>query len=355
MPDPICFFEIDGKKILLASALEAQRARKEARVDEVVPLEPYLRRSKREKLSPLILFLKEGGIERVLISAALGHGLAKTLLEHFALEVREAPFYPERAIKTEREIQEIEKAQRAVETAVSLAMEWLSRTEIKNEFLHHPELGATPAGAGHLRKIIDEALFKEGYLGIESIVAPGVEAADPHRKGAGPLRAGEPIVLDIYPRSLESLYFADMTRTVFRGEPPAPFKKMYNAVLQAQEDAISMIKDGVDGAAVYGRVCDFFEKEGYPTNLSSRPAFGFIHGLGHGVGIEIHEPPRLGFSNQILRAGNVVTVEPGLYYPAALPDVPAGGVRIEDMLLITADGAKNLTRFPKKLEDMIIA
>lgn len=345
-PDPICFFEIEGKKILLASALEAGRAQKEAKVDEIIL---------NDNISPIVLFLKERGIGRVLISATLNYELAKTLSEHFSLSVLKAPFYPKRAVKTEWEICEIEKAQGAVERAVALALNWLSLTKIKGEFLYHPEFPKTPASAGHLRKIIDEALFKEGYLGVGSIVAPGIEAADPHMKGKGPFRAGEPIVLDIYPRSLESLYFADMTRTVFRGEPLPPFKKMYNAVLRAQENAISMIKEGGDGSAIYNRVLEFFEKEGYPTNLSSRPVYGFIHGLGHGVGIEIHEPPRLGSVSQVLEAGNVVTVEPGLYYPEAREGIPAGGIRIEDMVLVTRDGARNLTRFKKSLEDMIVA
>jgi len=183
----------------------------------------------------------------------------------------------------------------------------------------------------------------------------GIEAADPHAVGLGPLKAGEPIVVDIFPRSIKTLYFSDQTRTIFKGEPEDDYKKMYNVVLFAQEEAILMLKDGVDGKLIHDFVADFFEKSGYSRNLKSRPVSGFIHGLGHGVGIDIHEPPRINSYSEILKKGNIVTIEPGLYYPVSKEGIPACGIRIEDILLIEESGAKNLTKFPKKLEDVIIS
>jgi Xaa-Pro aminopeptidase len=206
-----------------------------------------------------------------------------------------------------------------------------------------------------LRRIIDDELYRHGCLGVETIVACGLEAADPHCKGYGELKAGEPIVMDVFPRSLETLYFADMTRTVFKGEPGAAIKKMYEAVLKAQEDTIAMIRPGVDGSELDKKAREILDAAGFPTTTNERPMRGFIHSLGHGVGLEIHETPSLSPRRDVLREGNVVTNEPGLYYPIASGEIPAGGIRIEDMILITKEGYRNLTEFPKRLEEMIIS
>ena len=355
VPDQVYFFEIEDKKILFLSSLEIERAAKEANADEVVHLDLYFERAKKENISPAVLFLKERGVAKVIVPEYLRFRLGVELSKHFEVAIRNSPFYERRALKNEWEISEIEKAQTAVELALGIGTDWLKKCRVREGFIFDCEGEGRKAYAGDLRKIIDMALFSDGFLGVDTIVSPGIEAADPHAVGLGPLKAGEPIVVDIFPRSIKTLYFSDQTRTIFKGEPEDDYKKMYNVVLFAQEEAILMLKDGVDGKLIHDFVADFLEKSGYSRNLKSRPVSGFIHGLGHGVGIDIHEPPRINSYSEILKKGNIVTIEPGLYYPVSKEGIPACGIRIEDILLIEESGAKNLTKFPKKLEDVIIS
>lgn len=354
VPDPVVYVEIEGEKILLLSSLECERGEKEAVVDEIVLIEPYVLKAKETGQSISTLFLKERGVEEVVVPASIRYSLAKRLEEHFNVVVKEAPFYPERGIKTEFEVLEIEKAQRAVEVAVHEGMQFVKECLIKGDTLFHSEFPNAAITSHHLRKIIDDRLYLLGYLGVESIVSCGKEAADPHSVGYGELKSKEPIVLDIFPRSLETLYFADQTRTIFKGEPSEKLKRMYGAVLEAQELGISMVKDEVNGGDIEEKVRELLLTRGYPTNVSSRPVGGFIHSLGHGVGLEIHEEPSLSRRGDVLKTGHVVTVEPGLYYTEETETIPAGGIRIEDMLLVTADGNRNLTNFPKRLDEMVL-
>lgn len=354
VPDPVIFVEIDGKKILLLSSLECERGEKEAKVDEIVLIEPYVSKAKEMGKPISALFLKERGVEEVIVPSTIRYSLVKRLEEHFKVVVKEAPFYPERAIKTEFEVSEIEKAQRAVEVAVREGIKFVKECLVKGGQLFHSEFSDTPVTSYHLRKIIDDRLYFLGYLGVESIVSCGKEAADPHSVGYGELKPREPIVLDIFPRSLKTLYFADQTRTIFKGEPNEKLKRMYGAVLEAEELGISLVKDSADGGEIEAKVRELLESRGYPTNVSTRPVGGFVHSLGHGVGLEIHEEPSLSRRGDRLRAGNIVTVEPGLYYSEETENIPSGGIRIEDMLLVTAKGSRNLTQFPRRLHDMII-
>ncbi len=355
VPDPILFCEIEGKKILILSSLEIERGEKEARVDEIISSEKYAEQSRKTKLPIAVLFLKERGVEEVIVPQTLRFSLGRALEEHFKVIVKRAPFFSARAIKTDEEVKKIEGAQRAVEVATRKGMEFIRECSIKDTLLFHSLYADTPIASSHVRKIIDDELYALGFLGVESIVACGVEAADPHCKGYGNLKQGEPIVLDIFPRSLDTLYFADQSRTVFKGHPSKKMKRMYNIVLKAQEIGIKKAKLGVKKSDVEKEVRDFFDASGYPTNTKIRPVSGFIHSLGHGVGIDIHEEPSLGMhDDSVLEIGNVVTVEPGLYYSKETETVPCGGIRIEDMILITKDGNRLLTNFPKTLKEMIL-
>ncbi len=166
----------------------------------------------------------------------------------------------------------------------------------------------------------------------------------PHHSGSGPIVPDTPIVIDIFPRSQQTGYFGDMTRTVVKGTPSKEVKRMYKAVLEGQKIGISMIKHGVKSADVHNAVVDYFSKSGFKTGQIDGKQQGFIHSTGHGLGLEIHEPPRVSVGNDILQAGNVVTVEPGLYYEKL------GGVRIEDVVLVTKKGCEVLSKFPKKFQ-----
>ena len=150
--------------------------------------------------------------------------------------------------------------------------------------------------------------------------------------------------MDIFPQSMETRYFADLTRTVVRGKASLKLKKMFAAVREGQEIAYRSIRHGADGGKIHEAIRGRFEKLGFPTGQMNGRMQGFFHGTGHGVGLEIHEPPRIGPGKDILKAGQVVTVEPGLYYE------DAGGVRLEDMVVVTRKGCRLLNRLPKVLE-----
>jgi Xaa-Pro aminopeptidase len=169
---------------------------------------------------------------------------------------------------------------------------------------------------------------------MDTIVSCGRDAALPHLQGSGPLLAGEPVVLDIFPQDENSGYYADMTRTVCCGEPSTEVQEMYHAVLSAREIAFGAIHAGVSGADVHNLVVDHFRSLGYGSERE-----GFVHNLGHGVGLEVHESPTLGQSGTALPEGSVITVEPGLYYREL------GGVRVEDMGVVTGEGFSLITGY----------
>jgi Xaa-Pro aminopeptidase len=204
---------------------------------------------------------------------------------------------------------------------------------------------AAPLTSEKLRSIIDTAILQAGGLAAHTIVAGGRQACDPHEQGHGPLRAHEPIILDVFPRSQKTGYFGDITRTVVKGRASDPIRKLYHTVERGQEIAFHKIKSGEKASDIHKAVQSLFDKEGYKTGRKNGRMEGFFHGTGHGLGMEIHEAPRIGLtSRDVLKPGHVVTVEPGLYYPQL------GGVRLEDVAVVTANGPRNLTKFEKVLE-----
>ena len=188
-------------------------------------------------------------------------------------------------------------------------------------------------------------MLREGCALDETIVACGADGADPHDRGSGPLDAEESIVVDIFPRDKETGYHADMTRTFLKGEASEELRERYEITREAHGAALDAVEAGATGADVHDAVCDVYEEAGYAT-LRDDPSTetGFIHGTGHGIGLDVHELPRLNPTGGELEAGQVITIEPGLYDP----DV--GGIRIEDLVVVTEDGYENLTDYPKGLE-----
>ena len=180
------------------------------------------------------------------------------------------------------------------------------------------------------------------------IVAPGAQGAVGHDMGSGPIRPGVPVVIDIWPRDNESFMYCDMTRTFVVGDVPEDVQRWHALAKEALERAVSEIRDGADGSAIFDGTCEIFEAAGEATQRTKEAGkpldHGFFHGLGHGVGLEVHEAPGMGLaSKKPLKAGDVVTVEPGCYRQGY------GGVRLEDLVLVTNDGAENLTKYPYDL------
>jgi len=227
----------------------------------------------------------------------------------------------------------IEEAQRAAEAALDAALSYLR--------------AAPEPTSDECRALVGDVLNQLGYdLPEGCIVAGGADSAQPHHQGAGVLKPGEPIVIDIYPRSRATGFWGDLSRTVCLGTPPPHIKAMYQAVLGAQELALSLVRPGAMGGDIHQAVDNYFADQGFETEITGpMQGHGFIHGTGHGVGQDIHEAPRIGKdSPDVLAVGDVITIEPGLYYPAL------GGVRIEDVVVVTPDGCRNLTRAPKNFE-----
>ncbi len=243
-----------------------------------------------------------------------------------------------RSRKRPAEIEAIKYAQMAGEKAMEAAIALIAGAEEKEGILYHK---GQPLIGIKVNSVIDHTLLDFGCETEEIIVSCGEDTANCHGTTEGLIRANAPIILDIFPRSKKKRYFADMTRTVIHGEASKELKEMYEAVLAAQEKALEMLKPGVSTADVHNAVCDLFEKRGYDTYKSGSKV-GFIHSTGHGVGLDVHELPGIGETGVLLETGNVITIEPGLYYPEI------GGIRLEDMVLVTENGCENLTSLEKK-------
>ncbi|MBI3457195.1 MAG: aminopeptidase P family protein [Candidatus Rokubacteria bacterium] len=346
-PDPFIFLQGGGRKLLVMNDLELDRAKLEARVDEVLSYSAYEAKAKQRTPQPtlidtLAVVLEEYGVTDLLVPATLGVEYADRLRERgIRLSWKRDPFFEERLVKRQDEVAAIEATQRATERAVARALGVLRESDIQGDRLHWRGEVLT---AEALRRVIHLSLMEDECLGQHTIVAPGMQGVDPHNQGSGPILPHESLVLDVFPRSSRTRYFADMTRTVVRGRASDALKRMYDAVLAAQLRGIELCADGAGGDGVHREVAATLERAGFETGMAEGRMQGFFHGTGHGVGLDIHEPPRVSKVANTLRTGHVVTVEPGLYYPRW------GAVRIEDMVLIQPGGCRNLTQFPKALE-----
>jgi Xaa-Pro aminopeptidase len=187
-------------------------------------------------------------------------------------------------------------------------------------------------------------MMADGFVPAHTICAPGDQAVDPHEGGHGPIRANQPVVMDIFPRSEATGYFGDLTRTVVRGKASFALHELYAIVHAGVRLGHRLVRPGAEGMEIHSAIQGLFERQGYKTGVKHGRMQGFFHGTGHGLGLQIHEAPSIGKRPCRLRAGHVVTVEPGLYY------LGLGGVRIEDVALVTKTGSRCLTRVPKQLE-----
>lgn len=333
-----------SKEMLIVSGMELGRARNESRITNILTLEDCNFRermketgdSSRAYAECLGQILQKEGVRTVCVPYDFPYYTAQVLKENgFSVTTTKSPFKAIRAVKVKEEISLIGGVQRACEKAMENAVEVIRNAEVRDDVLYSDDKALT---SETVRYVIEKTLLEYGCEADNTIVACGEGSSNPHWPGEGKLAANVPIVIDIFPRHKIHRYHADMTRTVLKGEASEKLTSMYEAVKAAQEAAFKLLKNGVLASEVHSAVCDEFKSRGYNVGTAE----GFMHSTGHGVGIEIHELPAVSTMDVALETGNVITIEPGLYYPGI------GGIRLEDMVVITETGYENLTNFPKE-------
>jgi Xaa-Pro aminopeptidase len=350
VPDPFVYLDFGHRPVLVMSDLEVDRARVQAPHCEILSLSDIQQRLrdhriKHPRTAEVIREILRGKkIRRVTVPDNFPLGLARDL-EKLGVGVKPCAgtFFAEREIKSAAEVKKISAALMMAEVGMAEAMQVLRLSKIgAGRKLTYRN---APLTSERLRGVIDTAILHAGGLAANTIVAGGKQGCDPHERGHGPLRAHEPIIVDIFPHSQATGYFGDITRTVVRGRAGEAVRKLYETIKCGQKIAFAKIRNGASTNAIHRAVQIYFEQQGFATGKHNGRMQGFFHGTGHGLGLEIHEAPRVGAtSTGELRTGQIVTVEPGLYYPGL------GGVRLEDVVLVTRTGNKNLTKFEKVLE-----
>ena len=352
--DPAAFIEKpDGSTVLLIRDIEADRARRDAGVDEVAVPADFTPESglsgdrATATAQATAECLRRTGATRVLVDRSTPY-IYVHHLEQAGLDVAydDSMGVIDRRAKSSEELDALRAAQGATEAAMRSACELVAHADVADDgtLVHEGETLTSE----RMHAFIDVFLLGRGFESPGSIVAGGPVGADCHDMGSGPLRTGEPVIIDIFPRSKATRYNGDCTRTVVNGTIPAMLETMHNAVVEAKAAGIAAIRPGATGEAVHEAVIAVIREHGYEVGLppADSPATwcGMVHGTGHGVGLEVHEPPLLDFKGCALVSGDVLTVEPGLYSRAV------GGIRVEDMVAVTEDGCVNFNTLPEGLD-----
>ena len=353
VPDAFFYLEKDGRRVVALHSLEIPRVREEAPGIEIVPLEQlgqdelYAQglEPKAIELELCLRACREVGVASAIVPRSfpleLGDHLRANGVE---LSTDRDLFDGRRRAKNETELRGIRNAQKACEAALDRARELFRRAEQNGGGL---TVDGEPLTSERVKRAIEDVFADHGVEGSDMIVSHGPQTAVGHDQGSGQIRANEPIVFDLFPRDKETGCYADMTRTYVIGDPPDQVKEWYDLVKQALERSTAEVKPGKNGRALFEIACDIFHEAGYKTPLNKEPGEvledGFFHSLGHGVGLEVHEPPYMGRIGHDLVPGDVITIEPGLYRSGF------GGLRLEDLVLVTEDGYEVITDYPYEL------
>ncbi len=340
--DDFFCFTIGNKKCALLSPLEVDRIRRKSKLDiifdyaEVTKAMP--KKSTKSYLDATVWLLKQNKVRSIEVPSYFPIGVYENLLQRgLNLYFNDGEFFAERAIKTNDELAEIRKANDVASECFAWLEETLRKSTISND--GKLRLKNEILTSEFLRTGVEKIALEMRADALDTVVACANQACDPHEVGSGAIYPHSLIVADIFPRLRQSGYFGDMTRTFLKGTPNKQQEKIVNTVRYAQLDALKIIRAGVNGASVHSRVCEKFVEAGFETKIVKGHWNGFFHSTGHGLGLEVHEAPSLGTRDCTLQAGNVVTVEPGLYYRGV------GGCRIEDNVVVKKDGAKLLSNF----------
>ena len=346
VPDPFIAFGLRGRRHAVVSALEFARVKGNSKFDVVHPLEPYLEKAKRTwrgsavgTAEVILLIAREYRQRAFTVPADFPAGVYARLRKlGLSLQIAKGALFPQREVKDPDEAAAIREGNRCSAAGIAAAERMLRKSRAKGGRLHYRGSVLT---SERLQTEIEMACLAAGAVSSNTIAAGGDQACDPHQRGSGPLRPNELIITDVFPRVGATGYFGDMTRTFLRGRASDGQRELVAAVRAAQLAALRKVRAGVDGRAVHGKVVEVFESRGFKTETGPRGSTGFFHGTGHGVGLAIHEPPRMNRTADIvLKMGSVVTVEPGLYYPGL------GACRIEDVVQVTAGAPRMLSSYP---------
>ena len=350
--DPVVLLAVGRNGYLIVPQLEFGRAKEvveepdspPGRWEVLTPEDLNLDHPRRRRISEwAVALLRREGIKQVKVASTFPCGVAKRLRRaRIRVDIADGPLCPQRAVKRVDEVQKIRDAQQAAVIAMRDAIAVISKAEVdRGGYLRADGSRLT---CDRMRRIITGILLEHNCFCREIIVVSGRRSANPHEKGSGAIRAGDPIVIDIFPQHLDHGYWGDLTRTVVKGRAAPEARRMYRAVKAAQKAALDRIRPGVKCRTVHRAAVEEFTQRRYRTTVGDNGASGFIHGTGHGVGLAIHEAPSVAASDTRLRSGNVITVEPGLYYPEI------GGIRIEDTIVVTTTGWRYLVPCEKRFE-----
>lgn len=348
-PDQLIYLEIGGEKLLVCSSLEIDRARKEAKVDRVLPLSAYTKGFKYGKKGQALVhtfvadkILKQKKTKSITVPSNFPASHYKFLRDlHYNITIKPDPFFERRLVKTESEKKHIRQSLEEVEKVLMEVILILQRSKIRGKRIYH---GKTLITSEMLKSIINMRLMENGCAAHHTIVSSGLYGSFPHHEGRGPIIPHTPIIFDIFPRHIQSRYWGDMTRTVVKGKPSSMARKMFEAVLEAGRKARKIVAPGVSAKDIHNVTAACLKKNGFKTGKIKGSMQGFIHSTGHGVGLDIHELPSISPWGGTIKKGNVFTIEPGLYYKKH------GGVRIEDVIYVTNNGHEMLSTFPVFLE-----
>lgn len=349
VPDPFLAFGIGRKRYGVFNALEFSRAKKESALDVVLALEEW--RERAQGIFPqaqvgtaeiVATLAKAYRLKRFVVPDDFPAKLAFDLLDlGLAIGFCDGPFFPARELKRPAELDAIREGNACSARGFAAVERILKASTIKAGYIKFEGRKLT---SERLKFAIETACLEAGAVSLETIVAAGDQACDPHCRGSGPIRAHDLLIVDIFPRVTATGYYGDMTRTYLKGTASEAQRKLVAAVHTAQKLALGKIRAGRNGRMVHESVVAYFDAQGYKTTRDAKGAQGFFHGTGHGLGLAVHEYPRISAIDNVLRKGHVVTVEPGLYYPGL------GGCRIEDVVHVTATGCELLSRHPYRWE-----
>ena len=354
IPDAFLYAEKDGRRVLVLHSLEIPRVREDAPELEIIPLEQLGTdelfaqgmQGWQIELEVALRACRELGLERAVVPPSFPVGHADHLRANgIGISIDRDIFNNRRRSKNMTEIEGIRRAQRACEAALDASRELLRNAQPNGAGL---QVDGEPLTCERIKRVIEDVFADHGVEGSDMIVSHGPQTAVGHNMGSGQIAPNEPIVFDLFPRDKATGCYSDMTRTYVVGEPSDEVKEWFELVKRALETSTAGVKPGVNGRALFELVCDQFHEAGYKTQLNKEPGEvledGFFHSLGHGVGLEVHELPSMGRAGQDLVPGDVITIEPGLYRAGY------GGLRLEDIVLVTDDGYEVLTNYPYDLQ-----